>query len=200
MREDTAGVLRSLDGNAAQQGSRGWARILVHSTGNAAAGIAPSFEGAFAADGIVHHVATRDAYVRRKHPRDPVFAFNAEEIDSGLVVWRDSDVMSRDEELEDAADVEEPWLPRTASTQTCAHDTLPFNVNPGTNDILRKRVSAKDDDDTPWYDPLGLLGTSSNTSISRRDDVATGGSDMSNKWVLVIIANFSLLIFVHQLC
>ncbi|KAK0506429.1 zinc metalloprotease [Armillaria luteobubalina] len=111
----------------------------------------PTFEGAFAVDGVVHHIV---------HSID------------GMVIWRDSDVMTPEEEQlarkGSYSESEPPTAPRT-----CAHDKMSYNT-PEQNPIFQTAPT------TPWYG-LGVFG---NTSLSRRDDVAGGG--MSTNFANVI--------------
>lgn len=131
----------------------GWARILVHSSGDFASGVPPSFEGAFAVNGDVHHVATTDNYLRRKRPDEPHPDAPEDPLDAHLVVFRNSDMYH--------AGSAEP------APRTCAHDSLPFNTDPRLNPSLRAPLAPP-----PWYDPLDLW--SSNTTLSRRDDIGNG--------------------------
>jgi hypothetical protein len=177
MREDTAGVIHHPSKRAIQE--RGWARILVHHTGNAARGIAPSFEGAFAADGVTHHVATLDSYLRTRGARDALPTPDADALDSGLVVWRDSDVMTAAEEAGEVADRS------LTSRSTCEAHSLPFNHDPAANAILRKREPIPE---PAWYDPFTLLGvaaanSSAAPSLAERDDVQTGEGGMTSNFV-----------------
>ncbi|KAH9996624.1 Metallo-peptidase family M12-domain-containing protein [Russula vinacea] len=82
----------------------GWARITVHDQGDARTGRSPAFEGAFSVRGVIHHVTTRDSYVRNRGTLDPDFHPDSAVVpDEGLVVWRDSDVMEPWEERAVAA-------------------------------------------------------------------------------------------------
>ncbi|KAG9050963.1 hypothetical protein FS837_000626 [Tulasnella sp. UAMH 9824] len=116
----------------------GWARIIVHDQGDAKAGRAPVYEGAFSANGIVHHIKTRENYVRHRRRGLDV---DVETEDEHLVIFRDIDMSDED------AHPHERSL-----SKSCGHDTLDYNVNPALNPVLalaaeRKRMS------TPWYDP-----------------------------------------------
>ncbi|THU87752.1 zinc metalloprotease [Dendrothele bispora CBS 962.96] len=156
MLEDIAGGLY-----APFRQDRGWARIMVHSVGDIDAGIPPVFEGAFTVDGVVHHVVTKDNYIRTKHPLDPENATGFEELDSQLVIWRDIDMMPHQEESP------------SSQPKHCGHDDLPYNTDSELNPALKKVV--------PEAYNLGLLGnvsfarTDDDWSLSRRDDVAGGG-------------------------
>lgn len=137
----------------------GWARIMVHHQGDVDAGIAPIYEGAFSVNGVIHHISTKDNYLRNKHPLDPEIAPPFVAVDSDLVIWRESDVMSP-EEL------------GTAKTQSCGHDRLSYNTDPSQNPILQKPLSSG------WLSrpTLDLPPFSNSTlGLTRRDDVAGGG-------------------------
>ncbi|KAH9949455.1 Metallo-peptidase family M12-domain-containing protein [Amylocystis lapponica] len=170
LREDAAGVLLRPWGSP----ELGWARIVVHHQGDAAAGIAPVFEGAFSANGVVHHVMTKDNYLRNKHQLDPHIAISDDDPDSALVIWRDSDTVSPHELTSGGLDASFVAAP----PQSCGHDALTYNTDPEWNTALRMPVVPPPH---PWYDPLGMLwdDNGANSSVSRRDDVA-GGSGSSN--------------------
>ncbi|KAI0344240.1 hypothetical protein BDW22DRAFT_1355581 [Trametopsis cervina] len=168
MREDAAGVYPRPSGKS----ELGWARIVVHHQGDVSEGSPPSFEGAFSVNGIVHHVMTKDNYFRNKHDMDP-HAVLDDDADSGLVIFRDSDVMTHDEYRSALKGLKVDVEPVPAA-RTCAHDHLDFNTDPRLNPVLRKPPPM-----SPWYDPLGLLPppfARSNGSHSKRDDVMGGGS------------------------
>lgn len=162
LREDAAGVAYS----AFPEAALGWARIMIHDQGDDER--PPTFEGAFAVDGVVHHVMTKDHYLRTKYPLDPEIVHSID----GMVIWRDSDVMTPEEEQlarkGSYSESEPPTAPRT-----CAHDKMSYNT-PEQNPIFQTAPT------TPWYG-LGVFG---NTSLSRRDDVAGGG--MSTNFANVI--------------
>ena len=160
MREDAAGVLPRPSGKPGTE--LGWARIIVHSQGDTARGIPPIFEGAFEVNGVTHHVQMRENYLRNKHQLDPKLVEGINDIDTQLVIWRDSDVIHPEKEDKHA--------------HSCTHDSLDFNSSPWQNPVLRKPVRQA------WYDPLGMLGPldpRNNATHSKRDDVA-GGSSSSN--------------------
>ncbi|KAF7319827.1 Zinc metalloprotease [Mycena kentingensis (nom. inval.)] len=162
MREDAAGVVP-----APHPAELGWARIMVHHQGDIDAGRAPVFEGAFSSNGIVYHVATKDNYHRNKRPLDPD-AESFDIVDSELVIWRESDIMTAEEEL-----IAHGHLPPPVP-QTCGHDKLAFNTDPAQNPIL-----VKQQDPAQWFDsPFNLFGTN---NISRRDDVV--GTGMGTNFV-----------------
>jgi hypothetical protein len=164
MREDVVGLRYRPPGQ-----ELGWARIMVHDEGDVERAMPPVFEGAFSVNGVVHHIMTKDNYVRTKQPLDPPVAVVSllDNVYSELVIWRDSDVVRSHE------------LPSLASQkpQTCGLERFPRNTDPSVNPLLRKRL----DSSTSWYDPLGLLDFSFH-GLSKRDDVAGGG--MGVKYVL----------------
>lgn len=116
--------------------------------------------------GVVHHVMTKDNYLRNKHHMDPQLLFD--DMDSSLVIFRDSDIMSH-QEYHAAQGLDSGPIP--IPPQSCGHDRLSYNTNPYENAALRRPASA-----APWYDPFGFLDTrDSNGTLVRRDDVAGGG-------------------------
>ncbi|KAJ4485475.1 zinc metalloprotease [Lentinula aciculospora] len=147
LREDAAGVLPRPSRSPSELG---WARIMVHHQGNIEEGIAPIYEGAFSYKGVVHHIMTKDNYLRNKHHLDPEILVDT--IDSTLVVWRDSDLIQHEEDR--------------SSPAMCGHDNLPFNTDPALNPVLQK----------PFTGQSISLGPFGNLSLSRRDDVAGSGS------------------------
>ncbi|KAJ7771946.1 zinc metalloprotease, partial [Mycena maculata] len=154
MREDTAGVVPP----SSHPADLGWARIMVHHQGDIDQRIAPVFEGAFTAKGVVYHIATKDNYLRHKRPLDAEVTEPLDFVDSELVIWRDSDTMSA-AEAHLAETGEEATVP---APQTCGHDRLSFNTNPEQNPILQRPVEV-----SPWIDSFNLLG-----NFSKRDDIA----------------------------
>lgn len=165
MREDAAGVLPRPSKKPTTE--LGWARIVVHSQGDADRGKAPVFEGAFEVQGETYHVQSREAYLRNKLLLDPDLVSDAGDPDAHLVIWRESDAV----EAEGG---------HGGKSHGCTHDHLDFNTNPWRNPVLRKPSPPP-----AWYDPLGMLSPDpwtndphSNVSVAhwRRDDVAGGGS------------------------
>lgn len=169
LRLDAAGAYPRPSGKS----ELGWARIVVHHQGDVAQGVPPSFEGAFSANGIVHHVMTKDNYFRHKHALDP-YVVVEDDPDSSLVIFRDSDLMSETEYHDALKSLDGAVIPPPRGAKTCAHDNLAYNTDPKLNPVLRKPPPV-----TPWYDPLGLLAppfARGNSSLSKRDDVMGGGS------------------------
>ncbi|KAJ6573929.1 zinc metalloprotease [Mycena vulgaris] len=165
MREDTAGVVPF-----PHPAELGWARIMVHHQGDIDQGRAPVFEGAFTVKGVVYHITTKDNYLRNKRPQDPDVAEPLDIVDSELVIWRDSDMMTAAEEHFTQTGEEVPPAP-----QSCGHDRLAFNTDPAQNPILQKPPTS------PWYEnPISLLGNFS----AKRDDVV--GTQMGSKCVIFV--------------
>lgn len=176
MREDAAGVVAprpiTSSGSNGIGVERGWARIVVHSQGDADSGIPPSFEGAFEVDGVTYHVQTRENYLRNKQALDPDVLID-DYSESHLVIWRDSDAM-RDE------DMEKLGIKSKEHGGGCVHDTLEYNTDPWQNEVLQPPPVAPS-----WFDPFGILSgsnsweNSTSGRMSRRDDVQ-GGSVSNN--------------------
>ncbi|KAF8680144.1 Sanke disintergrin [Rhizoctonia solani] len=166
LREDAAGgVSRPWD--EPPVGELGWARIMVHSQGNPEQGIAPVYEGAFSVLGETYHILTRDNYIRTRGPLDlhPDRLAAVNELDGGLVIFRDSDV-------------ERPPL---TESSTCSHDGLGFNTEDD-HPVLQtgKQLPPSLDHTSPWYDPFGFLEPVPKMGmLSKRDDVA-GSNSTSN--------------------
>ncbi|KAF8213764.1 Metallo-peptidase family M12-domain-containing protein [Mycena galopus ATCC 62051] len=154
MREDTARVVPS-----SHPAELGWARIMVHHQGDIDQRIAPVFEGAFSHKGVVYHVATKDNYLRHKRPLDADVSEPVDIVDSELVIWRDSDMMTAQEEH--FAHTGEHTTPPPAP-ETCGHDRLSYNTDTAQNPILQKPATS------PWLEnTLGFFGNLS----AKRDDV-----------------------------
>jgi len=147
---------------------------MVHNTGNSGLGIAPEYEGAFSVHGEIYHIMTKDNYLRRKRPLDPSLDEHSD-LESGLVIWRESDAMTPAEEY--SISDEEPGANQVISeAQMCGYDRLGYNT-PGENPVLQKSLQSK----TRWVDPLwAILG---NNELYARDDVAAGGIGMDTKYV-----------------
>lgn len=162
MREDAARV----HPQSTKTPELGWARIMIHHEGDVDEGIPPVFEGAFSVNGVVHHIMTKENYLRNKLELDPELISPPSNPDPRLVIWRDSDIMTPHEEQ----------IARVGATvarpQVCGHDNLPYNTDPWLNPMLRKPVV------NAWYDPFGVFDDTSlsNESVVKRDDVAGGGS------------------------
>jgi len=164
MREDTAHLFRPAGVRYPEQ--MGWARITVHDQGDTAAALAPTFEGAFSVYGVVYHVMTTESYLRSKHELD-VELVNVDSTDGHLVVWRETDVMSADDEHYVRTGSRLPSS--SLAPQSCAHDALPWNHDADLNPALRQHEQA-----AAWL--RGSFGQFANVSLFRRDDVPGGGA------------------------
>ncbi|KAF8807176.1 zinc metalloprotease [Phlegmacium glaucopus] len=160
MLEDTAGVIPQ-----PHPADLGWARLIVHHQGSP-----PIFEGAFSASGVTYHIMTRENYLRNKLTLDPHIIHSTETIDNPLVIWRESDVMTPEEEhffktgLHPTGKVSVP--------QSCGHDRLEYNT-PSQNPMLKRPTS-------PWLNHP-LYPRFLDESIHRRDDsLPTNGGMGSN--------------------
>ncbi|CAE6490666.1 unnamed protein product [Rhizoctonia solani] len=165
LREDAAGgVSRPWD--EPPLGELGWARIMVHSQGDPEAGVAPVYEGAFSVLGEVYHILTRDNYIRTRGPLDfhPDGLSGVDQLDGGLVIFRDSDVEK----------------PPITESQMCSHDTLGFNSDDDHPVLQAARSRPQVELEAPWYDPFGLLDPVPKMGmLGKRDDVA-GSNSTSN--------------------
>lgn len=185
LKEDLAGGVRRPT-HSPHAGHRGWARIMVLDGGDEAHDRPPVFEGAFSVDGVVHHVLTAENYDRSKYAGDP------EPIeDSEMVIFRDSDIMSRLEAevartgrpIKDLAQMPRP--------QTCAHDRLGYNVDKS-NPVLKFGASIDPNRNMKWYDPLGVISpdesSAYNHSLGKRQGDIGGGGNASSKYVTIPFA------------
>ena len=182
LREDTIGGL--LYSNTRPSG---WARIMIHHQGDVGAGIPPVFEGAFSTGGVVYHVMTEENYLRTKLIRDPDVISAVDDQSSSLVIYRDKDIMTHDEEAAQLPPFDLPVAPSfpepNHEVHTCSHDDLDWNVDSSLNPTLRKPAPPS------WFERLGLkddlgpIGVNVSNWI-KRDDVA--GSPMNTKSVTLL--------------
>ncbi|KAG6902964.1 hypothetical protein C0995_008537 [Termitomyces sp. Mi166 len=172
MREDAAGVV-----STPHPSQLGWVRIMVHHQGDMERGIPPEYEGAFSVNGVVHHIMTKDNYLRTKTDLDPDVSQTLSDPDSSLVIWRESDVMTAEEER--LAKREASYY-APAHQSTCGHDHLEFNTNPQQNPILLPEPPVPDS----WLSAT-FGGLFRNGTIYARDDVSIGGSsgNMSTNFI-----------------
>lgn len=168
MREDTIGVLR----HRPHPAELGWARIMVHHQGDADGRTSPLYEGAFSANGVIYHITTKENYDRKKHALDAEVVQTIDDGDVKLVIWRDSDAMTPEEE-HFVKTGSKPSAPLERAT-TCAHDSLAYNSDPNLNPMLRRLNT-----DTSWLNHL--LNPSPNVTHYRRDDAPTGDGGMGTK-------------------
>lgn len=166
LKEDAAGV----EHRPGLPAEMGWARIMVHHQGDSSNGIPPIYEGAFSANGVIYHITTKENYMRKKHDLDPEVAASSTIIDDHLVIWRDSDAMTPEEEHLVKTGMPAPGpLP---VPQSCAHDNLDFNRDPALNPALRKPLP-------PWLNVLLRPRSLNDTvphQIYRRQDVGDSSS------------------------
>ncbi|KAG8935926.1 hypothetical protein FRC02_005681 [Tulasnella sp. 418] len=141
IQEDVAGGL--VHGSSVRE--IGWASIMVHDQGDPTLDIPPTFEGAFSVGGVVHHIQTKENYLRNKHhldPHVPVSASSQVNELGHLVIFKDSDIDDSHEQV-----------------SSCSHNSLDFNVDRHhpVNKMGQRQPSS------PWYearsasfDPLDL--------------------------------------------
>ncbi|KAJ3512734.1 hypothetical protein NLJ89_g3351 [Agrocybe chaxingu] len=168
MREDAARVYPQ-----AHPAVLGWARIMVHDEGDTKKGVAPVFEGAFSANGVIYHVITKENYLRNKLELDPVLSEPVDETDGGLVIWRETDEMSPEEEY--FATTGSHPTEKVVASQSCGHDRLEYN-DPAQHPALMPPTVAN-----AWL--KHLLMPTSNESIFRRDDAPTGNGGMGTNFI-----------------
>jgi hypothetical protein len=145
---------------------------MVHDQGDPDRDVAPVFEGAFSVKGIIYHIMMRENYLRNKHELDPVVYTDSPLLDSNLVIWRDADEMTAEEEH--FARTGSPPIESIITPQSCGHDRLDYNTayNPGFNSATCG---------LSWID--GLLKPSSRAALYRRDDAPSGSGGMGTESV-----------------
>jgi len=146
---------------------------MVHNQGDADAGVAPEYEGAFSVHGDIYHIMTMHNYLRTKHELD-IERMEVVDVglDSNLVIYRESDMMTPEEENLARTGVNSSSI--TARTG-CGHDHLTYNTDPLQNPLLVKSSPPI----SRWYEnSLSLLG---NASLIPRDDIPL--NSMTNKYV-----------------
>ena len=176
LREDAAGGVSRPWGDVAP-GELGWARIIVHHQGDPSLGIAPVYEGAFSVLGETYHVVTRENYVRTRGPLDAQPHPEVDELDSGLVIFRDTDMEK----------------PVAVEGEMCSHDGLAFNAD-DSHPVMRAGRQGQNVQKAPaytgaaWYDPLGLFDAPEpvpridlDLGLRKREDIA--GSNSTSKYV-----------------
>jgi len=176
LEDETGGIWRPNGVRA--PGERGWARITVHDGGDPSTGRPPVFEGAFSVDGVIHHVSTKSNYLSTKlaldpdpHPLD----------DTDLVIFRDSDIASIDEEAFLTTGKSLSETRKTRPPTSCSHDRLAFNVAK-TNRVLQAGLDQSPQE--TWVDPFGLNEHKSiNMSLMpRQGDINNAGGNMSSNF------------------
>ncbi|KAG6891001.1 hypothetical protein C0992_011278 [Termitomyces sp. T32_za158] len=172
MRENAVGVVPM-----PHSSELGWVRIVIHHTGDMERGLPPEYEGAFSVNGVVHHIMTKDSYLRTKTDLDPDVSQVLDNLDSSLVIWRESDVMTAEEERIAKRELSDSAL---AHQSSCGHDRLVFNTSPQSNPILLPGPPAPDS----WLRAM-LDSRFRNGTVYARDDVSIGNSNsgMSTKQV-----------------
>lgn len=177
--EDFAGgIQRPHNGD----GHRGWARIMVLSGGEDSESLL--FEGAFSVNGVIHHVLTKENYLRTMLPGDP-----EPDMDEELVIFRDIDMMTYAEAEHLRTGTPMDLLRHRKRPQTCSHDKLPYNVDE-MNPVLRFGAGLDRSNRGSWFDPLGLLSSDSNDmynqGLQRRQGDIGGGANSSSNFVNTI--------------
>lgn len=162
MFEDTAQIFRPEGVYYPEK--MGWARITVHDHGDPETGVDPTLEGAFSVHGVVYHVMPTQSYLRTQHEFDAEIV----SMDGNIVVWRESDLMSADEEH--YIRTGELSSPPSSPSESCAHDTLPWNYDPDLNPHLRQQEEA-----AAWL--KHSFGQFANLSLFGRDDVPGDSAD-----------------------
>lgn len=155
----------------------GWARLMVHHQGDAPTQVAPVFEGAFSVQGVIYHIVTRDNYLRNKHDFDPDLPDPFTSLDSTLVMWRDSDAMTPEDEhfmKTGSRPTEAVSVP-----QSCGHDRLQFN-DPSQNPMFTSFGNGSPY--SSWIE--GLVEPAFGDSLLyRRDDAPTDSGGMGTECV-----------------
>lgn len=169
MREDAARIIP----DRVHPSHLGWARLMVHHQGDVDAGVAPEYEGAFSVHGDIYHIMTMHNYLRTKHELDTEHIEVVDAgLDSNLVIYRESDMMTPEEENFARTGVNSSSI---TVRMGCGHDHLTYNTDPLQNPLLVKSPPPI----SRWYEnPLGLL---SNGSLIPRDDIPL--NSMTNKYV-----------------
>lgn len=168
MLEDTAGIIPQ-----PHPADLGWARLIIHHQGSTEKAT-PIFEGAFSANGVIYHVMTKENYFRNKLSLDPSISHSTEANDDSLVIWRESDVMTPEEDhffktgLHPTGKVSVP--------QSCGHDRLEYNT-PSQNPILSSSPTSPS-----WLNHL-LYPRSLNEPVYRRDDSLPTNGGIGSKCV-----------------
>ncbi|KAL3421873.1 adam protease adm-b [Phlyctema vagabunda] len=111
----------------------GWARVMVQQDGKS-----PIFEGAFRLDGDHHHIQTRTHYMETKHSLDPALK---EREDEYMVVWRDSDISTGNQD--DGEAVHDELKRDIAPENSCSADRLSFNTD-SQHPVYRAMLKARD--------------------------------------------------------
>lgn len=185
LKEDRVGGVYYPPGSEESRGVRGTATIHVYDHPEDDRDVRSTrFQGAFYVDGQLWHVMTRENYLRHAQDGDPeVFDLGEE---SGLVMFMEGDEHgNRDEAFGDRT------MQRTRK-MGCSHDDLAYNTNVTGHPVLKDRPRHPHSDrevaasffpslpSMPLSDSLYSLfphgSESPRRSVSRRDDISTGGN------------------------
>ena len=184
MLEDTAGVIPQ-----SHPADLGWARLIVHHQGNVENGTPTIFEGTFSVNGEIYHVTTKENYLRNKHSFDPPI----EAISNLLVIWRESDVMTPEEEYfvkTGRHSTEKVCIP-----ESYGHDRLEYN-SPSLNPTFNT---------PPPLSPLDRLLYPQNLSeimFPRDDSLPTSGMSQSKcvlQYFFLLSLNSASSLKLHRL-
>lgn len=183
LEEDRVGGIYYPPGSEASRGVRGTATIHVygHSGDDDTEGSATRFQGAFYVDGQLWHVMTKENYMRHAQDGDPdVFDLGE---DSGLVIFMEGD---------EHENVDDAFAASGTRKTGCSHDNLAFNTNITGHPVLKDRPRhphLNNQAAAPFFPSLPSIpmsdsfyslfpynSESPHRSISRRDDISTGGN------------------------
>lgn len=185
LEEDRVGGVYYPPGSEESRGVRGTATIHVYDHPEDDTDVRSTrFQGAFYVDGQLWHVMTRENYLRHAQDGDPeVFDLGEE---SGLVMFMEGDEHENGDETFGKGSV--PGMRKMG----CSHDDLAYNTNVTVHPVLKDRPRHPHSDRkvaapffpslsfTPLSDSLSSLfpygSESPHRSISRRDDISTGGN------------------------
>ena len=168
MREDAAHVI-----HRPHSADLGWARIIIHDQGDSNVGRPPTFEGSFEHQDVIYHITTHENYLRHRKPLEPLPSAAVIGDDGHLVIWKETDLMTGEEELVARFGHLDVDAVPTPEGHSCGHDDLAFN-KPSQNPFLLPRV------DKSWLSHLLLTG-SERAALQKRQDVRTGSDGMGVK-------------------
>lgn len=188
LEEDRVGGVYYPQGSEDQRGVRGTATIHVHNHHADEESGRPAetkFQGAFYIDGQLWHVMTKENYLRHAQEGD-ARVMEVGGPDSGLVMFMEGDEHDAENQ---------PFIQSSrfgAARTGCSHDNLDFNTNATVHPVLKERPRhphSANQASAPFFPSLPsiplldsfspLLPFQQETprrSISRRDDISTGGN------------------------